>query len=120
MHEFGYEDSGMGSPGSDFHIDADILADGKIDVIIVEIHPEGEHEEKSRSSILDEGEWEVDTIYTKFSGLKNTNFHEHLEIPENAEYGHYHFHLMVNDMEGNQTSMERELEITDGMDSHAH
>ena len=120
MHEFGYEDSGMGSPGSDFHIEADILAEGKIDVIIIEIHPEDEHKKNSPGAISNEEKWDVDTTYTKFSGLKNTDFHEHLEIPANAEHGHYHFHLKVNDMEGNQTSLEREIEITDHLDSHSH
>ena len=56
-------------------------------------------------------EWEIDTTYTRFSGLKNTTFHEHIDVSVHAEIGDYHFHLIVTDMEGQQTSVEEELEI---------
>jgi hypothetical protein len=108
--ELGYDNSKTGFVGSDFHIEAEIVAEGKIDKITVEIHPEGEHG-KSAKILLHNGEWEVDTTYTKFSGLKNTKFHEHLEIPIDAEPGHYHLHFIVTDMEGQQTSVEEEIEI---------
>lgn len=110
LTELGYENSKIGYAGTDLHIEADIVAEGTIDKVSIEIHPEGEHE-KSTSEILDEGEWEVDTTYTKFSGLKNTTFHEHLDIPVYADTGHYHFHITVTDMDGQQTTVEEEIEI---------
>ncbi|MFW6259748.1 MAG: DUF4625 domain-containing protein [Tangfeifania sp.] len=110
--ELGYENSKIGYAGSDLHIEAEIVAEGRIDKVIVEIHHEGEHDNKSALVNLHDNEWEVDTTYTRFSGLKNVdNFHEHIEIPVYAEIGDYHFHFIVSDMEGNQTTVEEELEI---------
>ncbi|MFW5760340.1 MAG: DUF4625 domain-containing protein [Cyclobacteriaceae bacterium] len=111
LSELGYENSKIGYAGTDLHIEAEIVAEGKIDKVTVEIHPEGEHEEKSSSATLNEGEWEVDTTFTEFSGLKNTTFHKHIDIPVNVEVGHYHFHFIVTDMDGQQTTIEEELEI---------
>jgi len=110
LTELGYENSKTGYAGSDLHIEADIVAEGKIDKVTIEIHPEGDHG-KGAPATLNEGEWEVDTTYTKFSGLKNTTFHEHIDVPVFAEPGDYHFHFIVTDMEGNQTIVEEELEI---------
>jgi len=100
--------------GSDLHIEAEIVAEGTIDLVQVLIHPEGEHK-----SAMDEDEWELDTTYTKFSGLKNTTFHEHVEIDISAEPGEYHFDMIVTDMEGNQSSAEAELEIIEPDDAVA-
>lgn len=118
LTELGYENSKTVYAGSDLHIEAEIVAEGKIDKVTIEIHPEGEHA-KGTSATLREGIWEVDTTYTKFSGLKNTTFHEHIDIPVCAEPGHYHFHFTVTDMEGNQTTVEEELEIQQPSDAVA-
>lgn len=96
----------MAKVGGELHIEVDIIAEGKIDKVQVIIHPEGEHK-----SAMDEDEWELDTTYTKFSGLKNTTFHEHVEIADWAEEGEYHFDFIVTDMEGQQSSAESDLEI---------
>ena len=109
--KLGYENSGIGYLGDELHIDAEIIAEGKIDKVILEIHHEGEHGKKTISIVLHEEEWEVDTTYTKFRGLKNTTFHEHIEIPLWAETGEYHFHMKVIDMEGNLAEKAAELEI---------
>ncbi|MCA1746624.1 MAG: DUF4625 domain-containing protein, partial [Bacteroidales bacterium] len=109
--ELGYENLKIAYVGADLHMNAEIVAEGTIDKIHIVIHPEGEHGKKGVRSALDEGEWEVDTTYIKFSGLKNTAFHEHIEIPMDAEVGDYHFHFEVTDMEGYQTVNEKELEI---------
>jgi len=105
-----HSDNHIAIIGSDIHIEVEVVAEGKINTIQVLIHPEGEHHEKS---MFDDGheEWEVDTIYTKFSGLKNTTFHEHIDVDIHAEPGDYHFDFIVTDMEGNQSSAEAELEI---------
>lgn len=113
--EFGYEDSGEAFLGADLHIEAEIIAEAKIDRIQVTIHPEGEHEK----SVNDEHEWEVDTTYTKFNGLKNTTFHEHLEVPVHADTGHYHFHSIIVDMDGNTKEVERELHVEAPIDTEA-
>ena len=53
------------------------------------------------------------TGWGKFSGLKNTTFHEHVEISSTAEAGEYHFDFIVTDMVGNQSSAEAELQIVE-------
>ncbi len=111
LTELGYENSKIGYAGTDLHIEAEIVAEGKIDIITIEIHPEGEHEDKSTSIFLHEDEWEMDTTYTKFSGIIDPTFHEHIDIPAYADTGHYHFHFTVTDLEGRQTVVEEELEI---------
>jgi hypothetical protein len=118
--EIGYDNNRIGYVGGDLHIDVEVYAERKINTIEIEIHPEGE-EEKSISFMLHDGEWEFDSVYTKFSGLINPEFHEHIEIPEDAETGAYHFHFIVTDQKGYQTSYEDEimLEHSDGSE-HEH
>jgi hypothetical protein len=94
--------------GGDLHIEAEITAEGTIDRVNVVIHPEGGHE---KLGIM--GEWELDTTYTKFSGLKNTLFHEHVEIDSTADPGDYHFDIIVTDQEGYQSSAEADLVIVE-------
>jgi hypothetical protein len=109
--ELGMENSKTVVAGEDLHMEADIVAENKIESIEVEIHPGGDHHEKSISRSVGLEEWEIDTVYVEFSGLKNTLFHEHIEVPENAEPGDYHFHFTVTDMEGYQSAYEDGLEI---------
>jgi len=109
--EVGYGDSSTVNVGQDLHIEAEILAEGKIDKITVEIHMEGDHDHTDET---DEGEEHIEEIekeYTNYTGQKNATFHEHIEIPENMEAGEYHFHLKVVDQEGNSVSAETELMI---------
>ena len=92
--------------GEELHMEIDVVAEGKIDIIQVKLHHEGDHHVKATQE-----EWELDTTYTKFSGLKNTLFHEHIEIDASAEAGDYHFDFIVTDKEGNQSSAEAEVEL---------
>ncbi|MFW5726091.1 MAG: DUF4625 domain-containing protein [Bacteroidota bacterium] len=110
--EIGHENSKVGYPGSQLHIEAMIVAEGRIDQIVVEIHPEGNHHHKSGQG-TDNGhqEWDFEYIWTEFNGLLNTTFHEHIEIPLEAGLGHYHFHLQVIDMQGKTTVLETEFEV---------
>jgi hypothetical protein len=117
--ELGHDNSKTGYIGSDLHIDTEIEAPGKIDWIKVEIHFEGEHDEKNAFAGTDEEGWEFDSVYTEFSGLKNTVFHKDIPIPEYAEEGDYHFHFSITDMEGKQTYIDEELEILHG-EGHSH
>jgi len=117
MHEFGYENTGTASPGGDLHMDAEIVASATISEISIEIHGGEEHAHKK--AVYDGHEWEVDTVYTEYSGLKNTTFHEHIEVPETAPLGEYHFYLKVTDMEGYQEIYEADLELKEGVE-HDH
>lgn len=105
-------DSHTAYQGGDMHIEAEILAEGKIDYITVELHPEGEEEEEEHEH---EG-WEYDSTYTEgFNGLKNATFHKHIEIGSEATPGEYHFHFIVVDMEGNQVTYEGDVEILEAI-----
>lgn len=121
MHEFGYENTGTASPGGDLHMDAEIVAEGTIDEVRIEIHGEDSHKKDGDHSAA-EG-WEVDEVFADYSGLKNATFHEHIEVPETSALGMYHFYMKVTDMEGNQTVYEADLELKEGVEAdhdHAH
>jgi hypothetical protein len=107
LSELGLDNSKVAYIGADLHIEAEIVAEGTINTVVVEIHPEGT------------ATWEFDTTYTEFAGLKNTTFHKHIEIPHTAEAGDYHFHLVVTDNEGNQITSEAELSIEQPTDDEA-
>ena len=110
FHELGFNNSKTAEAGDELHMDAEIVAENKIDRVEVELHPEGEHMKSVSFSISSE-EFEFDSVYTEFSGLLNAEFHKHIEIPAEAELGDYHFHFAVIDMEGYQTVFEDEVEI---------
>ncbi|MCB0629984.1 MAG: DUF4625 domain-containing protein [Saprospiraceae bacterium] len=98
--ELGIGNSHIAYVGSDLHIEVEVVAEGTISTIEVEIHKED-----------GSGGWEYNNVYTEFSGLLNTTFHKHVDIPADAETGDYHFHFIVTDMAGRQTEVEEELEI---------
>lgn len=113
--EVGYDNSKTAVIGSDLHLEASILADAKIAKIIVSIHTEDEAENispmKINTSMASEG-WKVDSIYTtKYEGVKNADFHEHIEVPLTAAAGNYHLHFTVVDMDGNATEVESQLTL---------
>lgn len=95
--ELGHDDDKIGHIGEDLHIDAKVDAEGKIDKIKVEIHSEDGTGE------------DIEVEFTQFAGLKNTEFHEHVEIPATATPGEYHFHLEVIDQEGQTAEYEADI-----------
>jgi len=102
--EVGLQNSMTAYLGADLHLEAEVVAEGKISTIQLEIHSG----EEVRQIAL---EWEFDSLYTKFSGLKNTTFHEHVDIPLTVDTGHYHVHFIVTDQTGQQTLVESDLHI---------
>lgn len=105
--ELGLNNSKTAYIGADLHIEANIVAEGKIETVSIDIHPEGD------------ATWNFSKTYTKFSGLKNTLFHEHIDISADADTGEYHFHFTVVDQAGNTTKIERDLEIKEATDDEA-
>lgn len=97
----GKENSKKVEAGDELHIDAEITAEGKIKLIRIEIHYEGAG-----------SGWEHNVVYSDYEGLKNTDFHKHLDVPASAQPGDYHFHLIVTDLLGNESKIEDEFEIT--------
>lgn len=109
ISELGLENSKTAYVGDDLHVEAEIVAEARIDKVEIEIHPEEATGET----------WEYDSVYTEFSGVKNTTFHKHVDISENAAAGAYHFHFIVTDMDGNQTAVEDDITIAVPDDSIA-
>lgn len=117
--EVGMNNSKTVVAGNELHVEASIVAEGKIDNIRVMIHTEEEGEDhdhvqamKVAAASAHEGEWEVDSVYTgMYVNLKSTTFHEHIDVPDETEPGIYHLHLYVTDLEGNQTMDEEEFEV---------
>lgn len=105
--ELGLGDSHIGYIGSDLHMEAEILAEGKIDVVTVEIHSEDGSGE------------EIEASFDDYSGQLNATFHKHVDIPAEMEEGEYHFHLSVVDMLGNTTEIEEELTLEIIVDEEA-
>lgn len=115
--EIGSNNSKTAFAGGDLHLEAEIVAEGKIANIRLVIHPEEAGEVHAPGMKISQvagttEAWEVDSIYTGvYANVKNTTFHEHIEVSANAEAGHYHLHLYVTDLEGNQTIFEEEVLI---------
>ncbi len=88
--------------------------DDLLDYYQVKIHPEEDH--KSASTEI---HWELDTVFTEISGLKNYTVHHHeIMVPTDAEHGDYHFHLSVVDKSGNVAEEERDLILTESNGEH--
>lgn len=97
--ELGIGNSHVAYIGSDLHIEAEIVAEGRINKIIVEIH-------------MEEGSSDaIEVEYDEFAGLKSATLHKHIDIPSGTAAGIYHVHLTVTDNEGNQTTVEDEITI---------
>jgi hypothetical protein len=94
-HEGGY----YAHVGGDLHIDAEIIAEGTIAKIQVELHKEGADDEVEFND------------FPSHLNKKNTDFHVHVDLPQNLSTGEYHFHLVVTDKEGNSTTAEAHIEL---------
>ncbi|MCR4603147.1 MAG: DUF4625 domain-containing protein [Prevotella sp.] len=112
LTEVGHDNSCHAHPGSDLHLEATVLAEGLIQRVDVEIHQE------------EGGTFEIETAYTdgKYIGVRNIEFHEHIDIPANAPLGDYHLHFTVTDKHGQQTTAEQHLHIVedDGEEEEDH
>lgn len=98
--EIGSGNNKQAQAGGDFHIEAQIVAPGDIERVHLEIHPEGA-----------DG-WKLDTVFTEgLAGLKNAEFHKHIDVPAGAAVGPHHLHLTVTDKNGNTAEIESELEV---------
>ena len=103
--EIGLGNNGIGVVGRDFHLDLDIVAGDKIDLVQVKIEPiEGE-------SYADE--WNFELTWEEYKGVKNTNVHKHFDIPEDAVEGKYDFFIIVTDENGTTLQETYEVEIVD-------
>lgn len=104
LTEVGHENSHVATIGDDMHLEADIVAEGLVKAIYVEMH-------------MEEGEYEIEASYTdgKYIGVRNTEFHEHIDIPADTPEGEYHLHFTVTDQEGQQSEVEDHVDVVSGM-----
>ncbi|MDR0560070.1 MAG: DUF4625 domain-containing protein [Prevotellaceae bacterium] len=93
---------GKVAAGEDLHLEAEIIAEGLIAEIVVEIR------QQEGGSFVIEKKFGADS---KYSGLKNADFHEHIDIPAETPLGRYRLRLTVIDREGQSTTAETELEV---------
>lgn len=97
--ELGESNSHKATVGADLHMEAEVIAEGTIEKIEVEMHPESGSGD------------DIEAVYTNYADQKNADFHEHIEIPATAVPGEYHFHLKVVDKNGNTSEVDAEVEI---------
>ncbi len=100
LTEVGSGNNGQVTAGEDLHLEAEILATGRIASVAVEIHSE------SNSSAP-----EINQAFTEYNGLLNATFHKHIDIPATQPAGTYHLHLTVTDQDGNVKTEETTIEI---------
>lgn len=96
--EIGIGNNLIAYAGSDLHIEADLIADGLIQKVEVEIQKES-------------GDLEFYNSYNEFLNQRNALFHKHINIPPNAEPGNYHFKFRLEDKLGNEVLEESIIEI---------
>ncbi len=108
LNEVGHENSKQAMQGDDMHLEAEIVAEGLIKRIDVEMHQEN-------------GSYKIEKAYTdgKYIGVKNTEFHEHIDIPAEAPLGEYHMHFTVTDQKGQTTMAEAHIEVIE-FEEHNH
>ncbi|MBO4663528.1 MAG: DUF4625 domain-containing protein [Bacteroidaceae bacterium] len=104
LTEVGHDNGKHAHPGHDLHLEADLLAEGLIQRIDIEIHQEG-----GANKIVEQS-------YTTgtYIGVRNAEFHEHIDIPADAPLGEYHLHFTVTDKHGQQTTVEDHIELIEG------
>lgn len=113
LTEVGHDNSKHAHPGHDMHLEAEIVAQGVINGIHVEIEQVG-------------GSYKIKKDYLKDSpylGVKNCEFHEHIDIPAAAPLGDYKLYFTVVDKLGQQTTVEADIEFEEGTEGdidHEH
>jgi hypothetical protein len=96
--EIGSNNSKVAYPGSELHLEAQILAEGIIDKVVVLIHKEGG--------------WQYTKDFSQeLGGQKNGEIHTHLEVPEDAALGNYTLTITVSDKEGKRKEYKSTLEL---------
>lgn len=106
--EIGSGNNAIGVIGRDFHLEMDILAGDKIDLVQVRIEPkEGETYASP---------WSFELTWEQFKGAKNTNVHQHFDIPEDAVEGKYNFIILVTDENGTSLEEAYDLQIISAAD----
>lgn len=103
--EIGLNNSEIGIIGRDFHFDSKILAGDKIEDVQIKILPKVT-ETYSKP-------WKLEITYNEYKGAKNATTHKHFNIPADAVEGKYDFLIIVNDQNGTQLQVKKNITIYD-------
>jgi hypothetical protein len=113
-HDDEAHEEGIGHPGEELHIGADIIAYSKITSITIDIHSD------EITPAAGEVVWEFEQVYTDQKYLVlNAELHEDIMVPANAALGEYHVILTVTDEAGNSTTEEEHFDLEEEED-HDH
>lgn len=108
LKEVGHDNSKEGLIGKDLHVEADVNATEKIKSITVKIMNE-DKKEALLTKTYGEG--------TKYTGIINTEFHEHLDLSKELKPGTYVLLMEVTDMKGNQKTAFSPLTLKEDVKS---
>ncbi|RPD47642.1 DUF4625 domain-containing protein [Hymenobacter sediminis] len=101
--EIGLGNNGIGEIGDDFHLNVDIVAGDKIDLVQVKI--------QQRAGETYTKPWQHEITWEQFKGAKNTTVHKHFTIPADAPEGKYDFWIIVTDENGAKLEEKREISL---------
>lgn len=101
--EIGLNNNEIGTIGEDFHFNADITAEGKIDYVKLDIL-----QRKDETYVKT---WSYNVSWDTYKGLKNSNIHKHFIIPANAVEGLYDFVITVYDQSAPATVEKRKVSL---------
>ena len=82
--ELGAENSKIANVGSDMHVEADVEADALIAGISTTLKQK-------------DGDFKIENSFDDYNGVRNAEFHKHIEIPANTPAGDYTFTISVTD-----------------------
>lgn len=101
INEVGSNNSRIAYTGNNLHLDAEVKAPGKVASIKLQI------------TLADSNYgWDVVKTYTTpYAGVKNADFHEHIDVPENARPGMYTLLIVVTDEAGEKAQAKVDFEV---------
>lgn len=99
--EVGSADNGSANVGSDLHVDMEIEAGDRIDLVDIKI--------TQRPSETYTHAWEYQVIWDGHRGARNAHIHEHIDIPGDAALGTYDFLVTITDQNGTTVVVRRDL-----------
>jgi len=109
LTEVGHDNSKHAHPGHDMHLEAEIVAPGTINSIHIAIEQVG-----GTTTI------KKDFVEGQYIDVKNTDFHEHIDIPANTPLGKYILYMTVVDKVGQQTTVSCEINMEEGGEEPDH
>lgn len=102
LTEVGHENSKMAYAGQDFHLEADIVTENGVKSIEVVLRK------------TDDDSYVMSETYddSKYAGVRNVEFHEHVFVPADMPEGEYLLRMTVTDMKGGNATAESMLTVS--------